>query len=323
MSLETFPFPFRKDTFRYGTNLERARTYVPTEAGGWGGQIFDADEHYAGDLAERAAILRKDPGRLTALPHTGPACWDALMYALRELEATHPEMSLQREKSDYVWSNGLLGTRTRFREGDDSSLPGGGCAADGGQPALAFLGTQIQDDIAILDEREGALWLDAGLVTFAAGWSLAHDVGMRFEEVHGPVPRIHEEGIVGRAERFIMRLQPGEEYRRTNWSMTAGRRLDTSLETYDVWKAAAVPTQDLQLRVEVQHLIRLGYSGAVLFLIRTYLASLEELIPPWRRRFGRVLEELPDDVATYKGLAPFRAPAAHWLLGRPSEASSR
>lgn len=66
----------------------------------------------------------------------------------------------------------------------------------------------------------------------------------------------------------------------------------------------------------MQHLVRLGHSGAVMFLIRTYLASLAELatVPAWRGRFGRVLAELPEDMADYKGLARFRGAAARWLL---------
>ena len=176
----------------------------------------------------------------------------------------------------------------------------------------------------LLDQREGSLWADAGLVTFAADWSMGFDVGMRFLEVHGPVPRVHEAGVVQRAEQFLMRLQPGQEYRRTNWSMTVDRRLDTSTETYPEWGPdrrpiatdPALPDR-LHLRVEVQHLIRLGVSNAVCFLIRTYLLSLRDLaaVPEWRRRLAAVLDELPEDMAEYKGLTRFRGAAVDWLAG--------
>jgi hypothetical protein len=164
--------------------------------------------------------------------------------------------------------------------------------------------------------------VDAGLVTFAADWSLGFDVGMRFLEVHGPVPRIHEEGIIARVERFLMRLQPGEEYRRTNWSLTVDRRLDQSTEARPRWAPVrrdllADPSElfrRLHLRVEVQHVLRLGHSGAVMFLIRTHLLAVRDLIPAWRRRFGRVLAELPDDLADYKGLTGYRRELSHWLL---------
>ncbi|GAA3396011.1 heme-dependent oxidative N-demethylase family protein [Cryptosporangium minutisporangium] len=317
MPLSAFPFPFRADTFRYGTNVERARTPVRTDAGEWGAHVVDVDDDYRDELAERARILAMDPGRLRVLPHARPACWDALVTVLRDLASSYPDvMSLDAVDGEYRWRNRLLGVDQRFREGDDSSVPGG---------PLAFLGSQIPDDIVLLDQREGALWADAACVTFAAGWSVGFDVGMTFSEIHGPVPRVHADGVVSRAERFLMRLQPGEEYRRTNWSVTVGRILDQSTEAQPSWgparAAAGALTGDelarqLHLRVEVQHLIRLGYSGAVLFLIRTYLLSLAELatVPAWRRRFGLVLAELPEDMASYKGLSPFRDAAARWLL---------
>jgi dimethylamine monooxygenase subunit A len=313
-----FPFPFRSDSYRYSTNIEPARRTVQTEAGEWGAEILRLDEDYTDELAERARILRADPTRLAVLPHMRLACWDALLTCLRELAAQRPDvMSLRLDDGELVWRNDLLGVVQRFREGEDDSLPGG---------PLGFLGTQIQDDIVLLDQREGSLWADAGLVTFAADWSLSFDVGMRFLEVHGPVPRIHEEGIITRAERFLMRLQPGQEYRRTNWTMSVGRRLDQATETYPEWgrdRRLVVQAggdelaERLHLRVEVQHLIRLGASGAVLFLIRTYLLSLAELaqVHAWRERCGRVLAELPEDMANYKGLTRYRQAAADWLLG--------
>ncbi|WP_308298701.1 DUF3445 domain-containing protein [Streptomyces sp. GESEQ-35] len=322
-----FPFPFRADSYRYSTNVEPARVPVPTEAGEWGAGILDVDDEYAAELAERERILAADPTRLTVLPHMRPACWDALHTLLRELADRHPSvMELRHLGSDtYLWRNDLLGIEQRFRDGEDASLPGG---------PLGFLGSQVQDDIVLLDQREGSLWADAGLVTFAADWSLRFDVGMRFLEVHGPVPRVHEEGIIARAERFLMRLEPGQEYRRTNWTMSVGRRLDQSTEVYPEWGrdrrlAAEAPAAELaerlQLRVEVQHLIRLGASGAVMFLIRTYMLSLAELaqVPAWRARFGHVLAELPDDMAEYKGLARFRRRAADWLLSPSSFAPPR
>ncbi|WP_405825451.1 DUF3445 domain-containing protein [Streptomyces sp. NBC_01390] len=320
-----FPFPFRTDSYRYSTNVEPARVPVATEAGEWGATVVDVDDEYADELAQRERILAADPTRLTVLPHMRPACWDALHTVLRELAALRPDvMELRREGHDLLWRNDLLGVEQRFRDGDDDALPGG---------PLGFLGSQVQDDIVLLDQREGSLWADAGLVTFAADWSMHFDVGMRFLEVHGPVPRVHEEGIIPRAERFLMRLLPGQEYRRTNWTMSVDRRLDQSTEVYPAWgrdrrTIAEAPERELaerlQLRVEVQHLIRLGASGAVMFLIRTYMLSLAELaqVPAWRARFGHVLAELPDDMADYKGLTRFRHQAADWLLSPQSPPES-
>ncbi|MGY1743083.1 MULTISPECIES: heme-dependent oxidative N-demethylase family protein [unclassified Blastococcus] len=310
-----FPFPFAADAFRYSVNVEPARRVVATAAGSWGAGVLDVDADHAAELALRRDVLAADPGRCRQLPHMRVAAWDALTTLLPELAATLPGVTALRVRGDrWDWRNDLTGTAVSFTVGDDDSLPGG---------PLALLGSQVQEDVVLLDEREGALWVDAGLVTFAADWSLGFDVGMRFAEVHGPVPRVAEEGVVARAEQFLLRLQPGQEFRRTNWSMTVGRRLDTSTETRAEWAAErrgigadpALPDR-LHLRVEVQHLIRLGVSNAVCFLIRTHLLSLGELaaVPPWRRRLGAVLAELPEDMAAYKGLTGFRGPAADWLL---------
>ncbi len=100
----------------------------------------------------------------------------------------------------------------------------------------------MQEDIVLLDQRDGDLFFgDAGVVTFAADWSFGFDVGMTFLEIHGPVPRLRETGVITRAREFLMRLQPGETYRRTNWTMTIGRRLDVSTERYHEWAPPTGP----------------------------------------------------------------------------------
>lgn len=310
-----FPFPFSSDSYRYSTNVEPALKTVGTEAGAWGGRLLDIDEHYLQELKERDAVLNRDPTRLQVLPHMRLAVWDAISTLLPILGAEYPEtMSFHREGNICRWRNSLRNLELEFTIGDDSSLPMG---------PLRFLGSQIQDDIALLDHREDALWLDAGLVTFAADWSFGFDVGMKFLEVHGPVPRVHEEHIITRAQQFLMRLQPGEKYRRTNWTMTVDRRLDTSTETYPDWAQdrstvsadPALPDR-LHLRVEVQHLIRLPHSGSILFLVRTHLLSLRDIkeVPAWRERLGHILDELPADMAEYKGISRYRAAASAWLL---------
>ena len=72
----------------------------------------------------------------------------------------------------------------------------------------------------------------------------------------------------------------------------------------------------LHLRVEVQHLIRLPHTGALMFLIRSYLLPLRDIaqVPAWRERFGQVLAELPEDMAEYKGIIRYRKAASSGCL---------
>lgn len=314
--LAHFPFPFVADTYRYATNIGPAGAEVATPAGTWGGRVLDVDCEYMSELAERQRILTADPSRYAVLPHMRVACWDTMLVLMRELALACPSaMSLTGGGDGFHWRNDLLGIDVDFVMGDESTLPA--------EP-LAFIAGQVQDDIVLLDQRDGDLFADAGVVTFAAGWSFGFDLGMTFLEIHGPVPRLRETGVIGRAREFLMRLPAGETYRRTNWSMTIGRRLDVSTETIPDWlpERDAIASADdetfgrlVHLRVEVQHLIRLPESGAICFLIRTYMLPLADIarVEPWRLRTAAVLAELPDDVAEYKGLAPYRDRVVTWL----------
>jgi hypothetical protein len=103
--------------------------------------------------------------------------------------------------------------------------------------------------------------------------------------------------------------------------MTINPRLDTAPETYPEWgpdRASVTPEnvgRKVHLRVEVQTLWRLPRSNALLFPIRGYLASLDELtrVPNWGRRMHRVLSTLPPQLVEYKGLTRFLPTAVAYL----------
>ena len=315
----SFPFPYTADSYRYSTNIAPARDAVATETGQWGQQVVDVDSEYHHEIAERRRILAADPSRHAALPHMRVACWDTMLTLMSELARAYPAtMSLRRDGDTWHWRNELLDMEQDFVVGDDSSLP---C------DPLAYIAGQVQEDIVLLDQRDGDLFADAGVVTFAAGWSFGFDVGMTFLEIHGPVPRLRETGVITRAREFLMRLQAGDIYRRTNWSMTVGRRLDVSTEAVPQWlpdrhRLDTVDDEEfgrlIHLRVEVQHLIRLPESGAICFLIRSYMLPLTDIaaVEQWRARTAAVLAELPADMVEYKGLAAYRDRAVAWLSSR-------
>lgn len=311
-----WPFPDDLDAFRYSVNVEPARVVRQTAGGSWGEHIVDlGGSEYAAIMAERRRILDQDPSRVRILTGMEPACWDLLIYYLRDLAASYPDlMELGEDGDRFHWRNHALGTDHAFVLGDAASLP---C------DPMTFLGREVPDDLLLVKERDGHLHFDAGLVTFAAAWSVSFDVGMSMDEIHNPVPRLTREGITSRAEQFLMRLPADEVYRRVNWTLSASgsRKLDVSLEELPEW-GRDIPLLvrerawgRLQLRIEVEHFIRLPMTGAVTFNIRTHMTSLDEIrrIPAWRDQLARVVLELPEDLATYKGFADYREDAMVWL----------
>ena len=312
-AIRRFPMPFPEDNYMYSVNIE------PHTAGPPGSVTefpIDIDEHYVAECKERALVLAAEPLRFQALPHMMSAQWDCLELIMESLARDYPQhFALARAGNRWHWINRPLGINRHFTFGEASSLD---------RQPLDFITRQAQGDWVVMDQREGDLWTEAGMVTTQADWSLDFDVGMTFKEWHGPVPIAHELGVFDRALKFLLNLRLGAPVRRLNWTMTVHPRLDTSPENYPFWgpdRAAvtALNAGDLvNLRVELQGLWRLPRSNAIVFSIRCYLISVRELasIPKWARRVHRVLETLHPALVDYKGLTRYRDAVVAWLAPR-------
>lgn len=308
-----FPFPFSDDDYMYSVNMEPHVRGGPTGAFQ---SVFDVDEHYVAECRERALVLRQDPNRCMVLPHMMAAQWDTLELIMESLAQDYPDdFELRRTGDAWTWTNRPLGIGDSFVFGDADTLP---------MPPFEYITRQAQGDFTLQDQRENTLFIDGGMVTTQADWSLEFDLGMTFHEWHGPVPIAHDLGVFDRALQFLMRLQYGKPVRRLNWTMTVNPRLDTSPENYPIWgpdRTTVTPHNvgdKLYLRVELQTLFRLPRSNAILFGVRAYLASLSEVarVPKWGRRLHRVLRDLPPELVEYKGLPRFRQTAIDYLSRR-------
>lgn len=309
-AIRRFPFPFPQDEYMYSVNVE---PHAKGPAGSVVEHAFDVDEHYVAECRDRALTLERDPGRFASLPHMIEAEWDALEFVMESFARDYPQhFELKRDGSQWEWVNRPLGLRQSFTFGNAATLPYG---------PFEYITRQMQGDILLLDQRDGNLFADAGMVTAQADWSLAFDVGMSFHQWHGPVPMAHELGVFDRALKFLLMLQQGRPMRRLNWTMTVNPRLDTAPETYPEWgpdRTTVTPEnagRKAHLRVELQTLFRMPRSNAMLFSIRCYLASVEELAtyPRWAARLHRVLRTLPQPLQEYKGLTRYLPTVVDWL----------
>ena len=305
-----FPFPFPEDQYMYGVNIEPHVRAGPSPAYE---QVFDVDEHYIAECRERALVLNGYPRRCLVMPHMMAAEWDTLELLMESLAHDYPGLfTLERDGDAWSWTNRPLGLHDRFTFGVPETLP---------RPPFEYIARQAQGDFTLQDQRDDDLFMDGGMVTTQADWSLEFDLGMSFREWHGPVPMAHELGVFDRALKYLLKLQVGRPVRRLNWTMTVNPRLDTSPERYPHWgpdRASLTPETvgaKLHLRVELQTLFRLPRSNAILFGVRAYLASLDELsrVVKWRKRLHRVLRDLPETLVEYKGLARFRTLAVDYL----------
>ena len=299
-AIARFPFPFPEDSYMYSVNME---PHVPGAVGSVFEHMFDVDEHYVSEMRDRAMVLAEDPLRCQSLPHMELAGWDLLELIMENFARDYPQgFSLTNDGNRWHWINRPLQIEQSFTFMDILTLPYG---------PMEYITRQAQGDWTLQDQRDDDLWLEAGMVTTQADWSLDFDIGMRFHEWHAPVPLAHDMGVFDRALKFLLNLQLGAPVRRFNWTMTVDPLLDTSPETYPVWgPTRATLTPDtvgarMHLRVELQTLIRLPRSNAIVFPIRCYLIRFDELVsvPKWSRRLHRVVRDIPEALAVYKGFA--------------------
>ena len=276
-------------------------------------RVFDLDEHYAGECEDRAMVLQEDPLRCQVLPHMLDAEWDTLELLMENLARDYPALfSLSKNGDAWRWVNKPLGIEQSFTFGKAETLP---------YPPFEYITRQVQGDFTLQDQRDGNLFMDGGMVTSQADWSLNFDLGMSFHEWHGPVPLAHELGVFDRALQYLLRLQNGKPVRRLNWTLTVNPRLDTSPENYPVWgpdRLTITPDnvgEKMCLRVELQTLTRLPRSNAILFGIRGYLIRLEELVrvKKWAARLHRVLRDLPAELVEYKAMPRYRQTILDYL----------
>lgn len=297
-AIKRFPFPFPEDSYMYSVNME---PHVPGPKGSVFEHMFDVDEHYVAEMRDRAQVLAEDPLRCQSLPHMELAGWDLLELIMESKARDYPHwFSLTKDGNQWHWINRPLQIEQKFTFLDASTLPYG---------PLEYITRQTQGDFTLQDQRDDDLWIEAGMVTTQADWSLDFDIGMSFKQWHAPVPLAHQMNIFERALKFLLKLQHGAPVRRFNWTMTVDPLLDTSPENYPKWgpsKTTMTPEtigHRQHLRVELQTLHRLPRSNAIAFPIRCYLIRFEELVtvPKWARRLHRVVQTIPDELATYKG----------------------
>jgi len=148
----------------------------------------------------------------------------------------------------------------------------------------------------------------AGCVCFPSSWALEEKIGQPLDAIHTPVPTLNAQ-FANPVQQFLARMKPGISWERINWGLSRSPelnqhpsrklpRLDSNVSADEVW-----------FRAEYQSLISLPKTGGVLFGIRLVIEPFTKLLKD--REFveglGRAIQSMPENIASYKGIAPPRA----------------
>jgi hypothetical protein len=237
-----------------------------------------------------------------------PEAAEILEHLCDHLCATRPDW-FAREGNEIV--NRRRGERWPVSPGDDGSWA---------LHPLDIAGRLVQEDLALLVNREAGLVFGGGSVCFPNRWDLSSKLGLTMAEVHAPVDRLNEQ-LQDPIDSFFGRLSVDKPFWRLGWGV-----LDTDDPYQPMDGTASVPppipaigdpsTGDrLFLRVERETLRRFPRTDCVLFTIRTYIRPLSHLVerPQDAARLAEALSQLPDDVRDYKRTTELTAAAVHWL----------
>ena len=164
------------------------------------------------------------------------------------------------------------------------------------------------DFLLVKPDADNEIRLYGGCLCFPSSWRLSDKLGKPIEFIHKPVAGLN--AAIGPAiHKFLAGIKPGIAWLRHNWGLSRSPELnqhpDRSLPRLD----ANVALAEVWLRVEHQALISLPKSGGILFGIHLKNYPLTDV----RRdveacsRFSRALETMPEEMASYKGIAKVRA----------------
>ena len=178
----------------------------------------------------------------------------------------------------------------------------------------------VQEDFALLVERDGRWIFGGGSVCFPNRWDLNSKLGLTMSEVHAPVDRLNEQ-LEDPIDSFFQRLSSDKSFWRMGWGVLDTDELyqavdGTTPESPGLPALGDPATGDrLFLRVERETIRRFPKTNCVLFTIRSYVRPLSHLVgrPEDAARLAEALSNLPDDVRDYKRTTALTASAVHWL----------
>lgn len=187
-----------------------------------------------------------------------------------------------------------------------------------GIDALVDAALAVADDLCVLVDSGDGPRLAAAVLCSPNRWRLHEKLGGAMSEIHEPVAR-YDHDLASPVDAMLARLAVDRPVWRLNWGIANHPALfqpEPPPVTVDIDPAR------LWFRVEWQTLRRLPVTGAVLFGIRTFVEPVEHLAGrerPLVQDFCDLVAKIPDEVAEYKSIAPYRASLVEYLERRVTQ----
>lgn len=185
-----------------------------------------------------------------------------------------------------------------------------------GIDALVDAALMVADDLTVLEPRRTSageeLLFVAGVVCSPSRWRLADKMGKNMLRVHAPVSKYAEQ-IGAAVDTTLQRLTVDRPIWRSNWT------LEDHPSLFQPMSPDAPLVDDvsrLWIRIERETLRRLPQTGGILFTIRGFQQPITHYVNrgiEHAQALSALVRRLPDDVARYKSVLPYRELVLAWL----------
>lgn len=242
--------------------LARLPGILPMEPARW----LVPDEAFAGQMAERDRLIADRGAEVHGLlPGAVPAAAELYAAVLARLP----------------------GLGYRIGEAEARRPDGVVVPLDPGRPLLT-LGRLVQDDLCLMEAgapfgHPGEHVLTGAILCFPASWTLAEKLGRPLVRIHAPVES-YDTDIARRVQRLFDAIAPERPLWRMNWHPYASPELFHPRREADPRPRPPGPVP--WLRSELQCLVRLPVTGAVVFSIRTHVVAIDSLPEAARAALG-------------------------------------
>ncbi len=257
--------------------MNDATPYIPVDQKGWrlamglrpleASKWLEVDSHRDEELALKDDLIKQQHEVVVAVrPEGDEASAELLEEVVSFLCSYHPNLPVDTDPNDH--------------------------------PIVAA-SRLVQEDLCVL-VRSDAWRLQAACVCFPSRWSLVEKIGATLDNIHGPVPLYGEE-LSQPTNSVFDRMTSKRSFWRLNWTLLESSALHqpTSGRTSPEAKLG-----DWSFRVERQTIRQLPRTKAVVFTIRTYVTSLDELCAmedDFCSNLLNALDTAPEAVQQYKG----------------------
>ena len=189
-----------------------------------------------------------------------------------------------------------------------------------GAAPLDLAGRMVQEDLLLMERREAGWVLIAASLCFPARWRLSDKIGKPMAGIHEPVPGFNDR-LARPVDRFFDQVSPKQPYLRANWSViddpTLFQPTGHGRGLHDASITPANAPDRLHVRVERQTFVSLPQCRVLVFGIKTIVDPITILDPhpALAASLAATIRDMPDDMARYKSMAPFRDALLGYLDG--------